>query len=306
MKLSSLFTTTLCLLGSCTIQENHKFTTSKPVEHVFIIGLDGFSAAAVRNGVEMPALRGLMAEGAYTLEARSILPSSSAANWASMFMGASSEIHGYNTWGSKVPDFPSRVVERGGIFPNIFGEVRDADANAEIGLAYEWGTIKNLTDTTAFNSINQYASADGQHLAIVDSSLKYIKEQKPNLFVISFDQPDGAGHKYGWSSKEYLAKLTQLDGYIAQFIDAIKQAGIADRSLVIVTSDHGGIGNGHGGITMDEMQIPVVLWGAGVKPNHRIEESVMIYDVAATVLSAKHIEQPQVWIGRAISGAFLK
>jgi hypothetical protein len=89
------------------------------VEHVVVIGLDGFAGNTV-EAAEMPTLKAMMAEGAWTLQARSILPSSSACNWASMFMGVGPEMHGYNTWGSSKPDFPSIYLGQNGIFPTIF------------------------------------------------------------------------------------------------------------------------------------------------------------------------------------------
>ena len=54
-------------------------------KRVLFIGSDGMSAAVLRRSdVKAPTLRGLMARGAWSLKARTILPSSSAANWASM------------------------------------------------------------------------------------------------------------------------------------------------------------------------------------------------------------------------------
>ena len=67
----------------------------------------------------------LMREGSYTLERRSVLPSSSAVNWASMLMGAGPELHGYTTWGSEVPDLPSRVIGKDGLFPGICGAIHE-------------------------------------------------------------------------------------------------------------------------------------------------------------------------------------
>ena len=61
------------------------------------------------------------------------LPSSSAINWASMFMGAGPELHGYTEWGSKTPELPSRVLNKNGIFPTVFQLLRDARPEAEIG-----------------------------------------------------------------------------------------------------------------------------------------------------------------------------
>ena len=93
-------------------------------KHVVLIGLDGWGAYSVPKA-DIPTIKQLMADGAYTLEKRSALPSSSAINWASMFMGAGPELHGYTQWGSKTPELPSRVLNQHGIFPTIFQLLRD-------------------------------------------------------------------------------------------------------------------------------------------------------------------------------------
>ena len=43
-------------------------------KHVILIGFDGLSAHCLNNGADMPTFRKMMAEGASTLENRSILP----------------------------------------------------------------------------------------------------------------------------------------------------------------------------------------------------------------------------------------
>ena len=55
----------------------------KRPKHVVLVAFDGLSAVAIRNH-PMPNFNRLMKEGASTLNNRSILPSSSAPNWASM------------------------------------------------------------------------------------------------------------------------------------------------------------------------------------------------------------------------------
>ena len=62
-------------------------------KHVVLIGLDGWGAYSVEKA-NIPNIKQLMNDGSYTLTKRSVLPSSSAVNWASMFMGAGPEIHG--------------------------------------------------------------------------------------------------------------------------------------------------------------------------------------------------------------------
>lgn len=112
LKLTSLFAVLIALftLGSCT--ESSTTPTNQPwkAEHVIFIGLDGWGSYSVEKA-DMPNVKQLMSKGSYTLQKRSVLPSSSAVNWASMFMGAGPELHGYTTWGSQTPDLPSRELK---------------------------------------------------------------------------------------------------------------------------------------------------------------------------------------------------
>ena len=89
-------------------------------KHVVLVAFDGLSAVAIRNH-PMPNFNRLMKEGASTLNNRSILPSSSAPNWASMFTGVGPELHGYTTWGSKTPEIPPFITNQYGRFPGLYG-----------------------------------------------------------------------------------------------------------------------------------------------------------------------------------------
>lgn len=100
-------------------------TFRKKTQHVVFIGMDGWGAYSMPKA-DMPNVKKLMEEGAYTLSKRTVLPSSSAVNWASMFMGAGPELHGFTTWGSQKPDLPSKELSHYGLFPSIWGLVRDA------------------------------------------------------------------------------------------------------------------------------------------------------------------------------------
>ena len=101
----------IVLLLACSSSCFAKKTSVKGVKHVVLIGLDGWGAYSVPKA-DMPNVKSLMEQGAYTLESRSILPSSSAPNWAAMFMGVGPELHGYTTWGSRTPEIPSRVLNK--------------------------------------------------------------------------------------------------------------------------------------------------------------------------------------------------
>lgn len=294
---------------SATEEMNNHQPANAP-KHVIVLGFDGLSASSINDGkalpdmAHMPNLRNLMANGSYTLQNRSVLPSSSAVNWASMWMGAGPELHGYTTWGSRIPDLPSRILTEHEIFPDIFAAVRDAHPEAEIGYIYEWEGMRYLADTLSINHAEQVALSGKDTEASIAPAVKYIKEKKPDFCAIIFGEPDGVGHGIGWETPEYIEMETHLDKAIGQLVKAIEEAGIMDETVIIVSADHGGKEKSHGGITMQEMQTPIVFYGKGIKKGYVIPESTMVYDIAGTIGYMFGIEQPQVWIARPIQSIF--
>lgn len=276
---------------------------AEKAKHVVLIGLDGWGAYSVSKA-EIPNIRKMMNEGCYTLKKRSALPSSSAINWASMFMGAGPELHGYTQWGSKVPELPSREVTENGIFPTIFYLLHKARPEAEIGCLYEWEGIKYLADTLALDYHAQAPDYNKHPEALCGMAEKYIKEKTPVLLAVCFDNPDHVGHAAGHDTPEYYAKLNELDIYVARIVQAVKDAGMFDETIFIITADHGGINKGHGGKTMQEMETPFIICGKNVKKGGEFSESMMQYDVASTIAYIFGLKQPQVWIGRPMKQVF--
>ena len=60
--------------------------TDYKVKHLVIIGVDAMSPNGILNS-KTPVMDEMMAKGAYTLNARGVLPTSSSTNWASMVSG---------------------------------------------------------------------------------------------------------------------------------------------------------------------------------------------------------------------------
>ena len=271
--------------------------------HVVVIGLDGWGSYSVEKA-EMPHVKQLMKDGAYTLTKRSVLPSSSAVNWASMFMGAGPELHGYTEWGSKVPELPSRTVDEDGIFPTVFGLLHRAAPEAEIGCIYEWEGIKYVVDTLALSHNCHVAEYESHPEATALRAADYIRQKQPNLCAVIFDEPDHVGHAIGHDTPEYYDKLSYMDSQVGVILDAIREAGMWDDTIIIVTADHGGINQGHGGKTMREMETPFIICGKGIRAGYQDTLSMMQLDCAATLAYIFGLEQPQVWIGRPMTQFF--
>lgn len=278
---------------------------SKPrAGHIIYVGFDGWGSYSVEKA-DMPTVKRLMSQGCYTLQKRAVLPSSSAVNWASMFMGAGPEVHGYTDWGSRVPEVKPRQLYKNNIFPTVFQLLREQRPEAEIGVLYEWEGIKYLVDTLSTSYQAQARDFEKNPAQLCEMAEKYIKEAKPQLLAVCFDSPDHTGHVDGHDTPAYYAKLVELDGYLARIVKAVEDAGIIDDTVFIVTSDHGGINKGHGGKTWEEMETPLIVAGKGIrKGGNVLSESIVQYDVAATMAYILRIKQPQAWVGRPIMSLF--
>ena len=278
--------------------------SEQKAEHVVFIGLDGWGAYSLPKA-DMPNVKKLMSEGAYTLKKRSALPSSSAINWAPMFMGAGPELHGYTQWGSKTPELPSRELNQHGIFPTIFQLLRDNQPKAEIGCLYEWDGIKYLVDSLSLDFNYHVPDYQKTPQDLCQQTVKYIKEKQPTLVAVCFDNPDHVGHADGHDTPAYYTKLKELDTYVGQIVQAVKDAGMIENTIFIITSDHGGINKGHGGKTMKEMETPFIISGKNIRKGICFDEiSMMQYDVASTIAYIFNLQQPQVWIGRPMKSLF--
>lgn len=274
---------------------------SQKVKHVILIGSDGFGAYAFEQA-KIPNLRAMMQDGSWSLEARSVLPSSSAPNWASMVMGVGPELHGYTTWGSKKPDMPARVLDEYGMFPSLYALLRKEKPESEIGVIYEWDGIGYLFPKAA---VNHDQNVDGD-IAIANAASKYIKEKKPNLLFIHLHDVDSVGHQVGHGTPEYYDAIERTDAHIGTILKSIKDAGMEKSTVVLFTSDHGGVNKGHGLISMNEMQIPWIIRGPSIQKNKKLSESIMTFDTAATIAKLLRLQAPQVWIGRPVKGALNK
>lgn len=267
---------------------------------VVFVAFDGWAAKGFEQA-EMPNIKKVYENGSRTLRKRSVLPSSSAPNWASMFMGVGTELHGYSNWNSAKPDFPFRAVSKYGAFPGILGVLRDSFPNMKIGYFYDWDVMKCLVEIEAASFVKK---ASGENLAREAGA--YFKRERPDIMFVIFDAPDGAGHKYGWYSPEYFNSLKDIDAWFGIIVQSVKEAGELENTVFVLSSDHGGLPNkNHGGKTLDELDTPFILCGSGIKRNFDITDSVAQYDVAPTVAAIFGIKKfPQVWTGRPVYQAF--
>lgn len=271
------------------------------IEHVIIIGIDGMSPDGIENA-NTPEMDKLMKYGAFTMNARNVLPTSSSPNWASMIMGAGPSQHGItsNEWKLNDHTLPPVIKTEAGIFPTIFWVIKENDPNAKNGAIYHWADFGRLFEKSAVDFDKTFKNEN----KVADEAARYIVNERPKFLFVHIDHVDGAGHKFGHGTERYYEGVKKADQLIGKIVASLDQSGIKDKTLIIISADHGGKGTGHGGESLEEVEIPIILSGPGVLRNFEISDPANIYDIASTVAYVFGCDQPKAWIGRPIISAF--
>ena len=248
-------------------------------DNVVIIGIDGMGN--FNKNTETPNMDKIFGKGSQSFYGYSLFPTISAQNWGGMLLGAEPDVHGLTNSivGSKL--YENKEL------PSLFTAVRKKYPDALLCSYCNWNPINY--GIIEHDLGVEMETADGD-----EALCKKIEEcisRKPKLLFIQFDDVDGAGHGHDYGSEKHLEQIRTTDGYIGRIYDAYVKAGIAENTLFIAISDHGGFNHGHGGYTEGEKYIYFALAGKTVKQGNM--GTVQAKDISAVVFHAFGIEIPK-------------
>ena len=170
-----------------------------------------------------------------------------------------------------------------------------------------------------------------------DSAISYIhrKKDKPFLLVMSWGSPHAPYHTAPQQYRQmydpavmqvnpnvpeelqdsarqmlagYYAHCTALDDAMGKLLDAIKQEGIADNTIIVFTSDHGDMLLSRGMMKKqrpwdESLRVPMLLrYPAQVSPQ-QINNPINTPDILPTLLGLSHIAMPASVEGSDLSEA---
>ncbi|HOX36923.1 MAG TPA: alkaline phosphatase family protein [Candidatus Brocadiia bacterium] len=80
-----------------------------------------------------------------------------------------------------------------------------------------------------------------QDEAVGAKALEYLDKYKgkPFFFFVHFASVDHSGHQHGENSKEYNDALISNDAWTGKIIAKLKEQGVYDKTIIVVTADHG-------------------------------------------------------------------
>lgn len=255
---------------------------------VVLVSIDGLRPDAISPS--MKSMQRLFLQGASARVARTIHKSATLPSHASMVSGVEPSEHGI--------DFNSYEPEHTNIRrPTVFSIAHEA------GLpTYMFVGKAKLRHLLLRPSDAQVKTAGIRCKHLVKESLPQILSMKRGLVFLHFADPDSAGHRNGWMSDEYMEAVRSADECVEQVMDAIEKGGRMARTLLLVTSDHGGHNHSHGTRMEVDQRIPWYAWGANAKRG-RVQRDVHTTDTAATVLAALGLAVPAEMRGQPVAEA---
>jgi arylsulfatase A-like enzyme len=265
--------------------------TSSPrplAERVIIISFDGLRPDAIGKA-PMTNLIALMQTSAYTLGAQTTLPSSTLPAHASMLSGMCPAKHGVY-WNDYVPENGYAL----GV--DLFDLAHAAGLQTVMLVGKE--KLRQVTEPES-TDLFIYKEADSSisNLAVREIGKGF------GLMFVHFPLGDLQGHEWGWMGGIQMWGFRQLDLLLAQILAALDANGLRASTLVIVTSDHGGIQHSHGGDLPEETTIPWIISGPGVVPGP-LTSFVQTTDTAATAAYVLGLPLPAEWDGVPVTEAF--
>jgi predicted AlkP superfamily pyrophosphatase or phosphodiesterase len=220
------------------------------------------------------------------------LPSVTLVNHASMLSGMRPDKHSIY-WNENDPDLG--LVEG----PTLFSVAHEAGFTTAMVVGKPKFRHLVLPD-----SVDNYIYAGFLDQQVVEEALTVIEGDLPDLLFIHLPDVDSAGHLTGWMTPAQLLAIGATDSQIGKVVAALAKEGYLDRTLLIITADHGGSGFRHGGDTPEEMTIPWLAIGPGVPAGVTLSSEITTYDTAATALYALNLPIPEIWDGTPVLEIF--
>jgi predicted AlkP superfamily pyrophosphatase or phosphodiesterase len=237
-----------------------------------------------------PALKRLMAKGAYSLKARSVLPSLTLPCITSLILGVNPQAHGTLT-----NTFSSNHWQAPGLIDVLH------DAGYKTASFTNWEQLRDLSQPGSLDLSICINTSEHQHLppgesdrSLISISSLALRQQPVDFTFLYLGCVDTAGHMHGWMTPEYIQAIENADRCIELFL-----AELPVDTRLFITADHGGIGKSHGFDSEDEMLIPLIIAGADL-PAGEITGQVSILDIAPTILDYAGITPPAEWQGKVL------
>lgn len=249
MKITHLLTSFLLLIAlGATAQQARK---------VLVIGIDGTRSDALQQA-NTPNLDGLIANGLYTWNAYHCGITVSGPSWSDIMCGVWEAKHGVTSnsyTGSKYNQYPYFTKRAKELLPDLY-----------CVQVTEWAPMSDDVYNDGWDV--KIKVPDGQGTPTAEAAVQYLGVDSLDCMFVYFDAVDLAGHASGFtpSNPNYMAAIEGVDGHVGTVLNALyaRPNYVNENWLILVITDHGGVGTGHGGNSDNERHIWWIASGSAV------------------------------------------
>jgi predicted AlkP superfamily pyrophosphatase or phosphodiesterase len=266
-----------------------------PAQQIVLFVIDGLRPDALEQA-PTPHIDLLVSRGSHTLQARSVQPSITLPCITSIFCGVPPTRHGIvgNVWTPSQPPIPSLldVVHQAGLGAAAF---------------YTWEPLRDLATLGALDIAYYRRLGDpesDQDLELAAVAAAYLADQRPAFAFVYLGAADEVAHRHGWMSAPYLQAIARADRAVGLVLQAMRSSGSLADTACLVLADHGGHGHDHAAGVPEDLTVPWIASGAGIRRGHTIRQPVSIVDTAPTVANLLGLPTPPQWSGKAVAEAF--
>lgn len=207
------------------------------VDRVLVISVDGLRPDMLLRA-ETPRIRTLMARGSFTMWANTTDVAVTLPSHVSMLTGVTPEKHGvhHNNVGLGFPAYPT-----------LMEQVKRHRPSLRCGvIAGKAKFVAFLKPGTVDVSIVPARDGDVDDLWVARNVVAQIQAGTPDVLFVHFPTVDGVGHTQGWGTQAQLEAVAAADSAVGMVLDALEEQKLLDKTLIILSADHGGQGLSHG------------------------------------------------------------
>ncbi len=226
-------------------------------KRVLFIGLDGTRTDALQ-AANTPTIDSLAAAGLSHWNVDRGINTVSVPGWSTILHGVFPQKHGLTK-----NSFDGNNYAQ---YPDVLYYIRQAQPTWELYSISHWDDFLNITDGQNF------CMGVNTEDELTSRALYYMQSHNPDVLLLHYDYPDHEGHNSGFSPNNpaYLKAIEDNDARINTLMKQIKfrEANYNEQWMVVLCTDHGGEGTGHGG--QDDLPQTRFVWfivtGHGIAP----------------------------------------
>ena len=256
---------------------------------VVLILADGMRPDAITN---IEYAKELFERSTYTLSAQTVMPSVTLPCHMSLFHSVDPSRHGTTT-----NMYTPQVRPIKGLCEVL------KESGKRCAFFYDWEELRDLSRPSSLTYscfIRGGSERRGEmgYIAtdnfLTDNVIEYLKNNEIDFTFLYMGSPDDAGHRGGWMGDEYLDSVSNSWRNIEKVISAL-----SDEYAIIITADHGGHDRIHGTDLAEDMNIPVILYGAPFERGVMLADA-NIKDIAPTVATLLGCTPDEEWEGKSL------